>query len=257
VKAISPEASNITLELDEIPDLSAHFHLAEYADWESWVQASNVDLCEVRLGFDGLRTCKFCDDAISTSNTETAALDLSTSPLPPLRCDAHPLSSMVFCPGDPQNAVTAESSSGPVTPKMYLCLSLLSFGPCALGMENPTLTRIDSTIPQSELVVFSLSRRVHPNGFVSEWVRFSLLGHAYQGLIIHAADVNKINIKSNVRDPDVHLAPPRIPTFKRNCRRQSECSRARVFKKQSFSMRYRHDTSAVSRPMIYPSLSDL
>ena len=62
VKAISPEASNIALGLDDIPDLSAHFHnvhLAESADWESWVQASNIELCEVRLVFDGLRTCEF------------------------------------------------------------------------------------------------------------------------------------------------------------------------------------------------------
>ncbi|KAI9446360.1 hypothetical protein H4582DRAFT_1905171 [Lactarius indigo] len=152
MKAISPEASNMTLGLD---DLSAHFHnvhLAESADWESWVQASNIELCEVRLGFDGLRTC------------------LSTSPLPPLRCDAHPLSSMVFCPGDPQYAVTAESSSGTVTPKMYLCLSLLSFGRYedgALGMEN--LSRIDSTIPKSELVVFGLSRKVHSGAGFLEW----------------------------------------------------------------------------------------
>ncbi len=141
---------------------------------------------------------------------------------------------MVFCPGDPQYAVTAESSSGPVTPKMYLCLSLLSFGRyegCALGMENPILPRIDSTIPKSELVVFSLSRRMHPSAGVSEWVRFSLLGHPFQVLIIHTADVNKIDIKGNVRDPDVHLTPPRIPTCKRNCCRQSECPRASVFKK--------------------------
>ncbi|KAN0140728.1 hypothetical protein V8E53_001172 [Lactarius tabidus] len=155
VKAISPEGPNITLGLDDIPDLSAPFHnvhLAESADWESWVQASNIELCEVRLVFDGLRTC------------------LSTSPLPPLRCDAHPLSSIVFCPGDPQYAVMAESSSGPVLPKMYLCLAHLAIGQhdgYALGMENPVL--IDSTLPKSELVVFGLSRRMHPNAFVSEW----------------------------------------------------------------------------------------
>jgi hypothetical protein len=176
VKAIFPEGPNITLGLDDIPDLSAHFHnvhLAESADWESWVQASNIELCEVRLVFDGLRTCEFCGDAISASNSNTTILDLSTSPLPPLRCDAHPLSSIVFCPGDLQYAVMAESSSGPVTPKMYLCLSHLAIGQrnnYALGMENPVLT--DSTLPKSELVVFGLSRRVHPNAFVSEWVRF-------------------------------------------------------------------------------------
>ena len=61
MKGIAPEASNITLGLDDIPDLSAHFHsvhLAESADWESWVQASNIELCEVRLVFDGIRTCE-------------------------------------------------------------------------------------------------------------------------------------------------------------------------------------------------------
>lgn len=165
-KVTSPEPSNMTLGLDDIPDLSAHFHnvhLAESADWESWVQASNIELCEVRLGFDGLRTY------------------ISTNPLPPLRCDAHPLSSMVFCPGDPQYAVTAESSSGPVTPKMYLCLSLLSFGryeDCALGMGNPIPSRIDSTIPKSELIVFSLSKRVHLNAGVSEWTPTRLTSKA-------------------------------------------------------------------------------
>lgn len=164
VKAISPETPNIALGLDDIPDLSVHFHnvhLAESADWESWVQASNIELCEVRLGFDGLRTC------------------LSTSPLPPLRCDAHPLSSMVFCPGDPQYAVTAESSSSAVTPKMYLCLSLLGFDryeDYALGMEN--LPRIDSTIPKSELVVFGLSRRVHSSAGVLEWTPTRLTSKA-------------------------------------------------------------------------------
>ncbi|KAH9063340.1 hypothetical protein EDB87DRAFT_1557873 [Lactarius vividus] len=164
VKAISPETPNIALGLDDIPDLSAHFHnvhLAESADWESWVQASNIELCEVRLGFDGLRTC------------------LSTSPLPPLKCDGHPLSSMVFCPGDPQYAVTAESSSGTVTPKMYLCLSLLSFDrheDYALGME--TLPRMDSNIPKSELVIFGISRRVHPSAGVLDWTLTRLTSKA-------------------------------------------------------------------------------
>lgn len=178
MKAISPEGTNITLGLDDIPDLSAHFHnvhLAESADWESWVQSSNIELCDVRLVFDGLRTCEFYGDANSASHSNITTLDLSTSPLPPLRCDVHPLSSIVFCPGDPQYAVMAEPSSGPVTPKMYLCLSHLTIGQhedCSLGMENPIL--IDSTLPKSKLVVFGVSKRVHPNGITSEWVRPSL-----------------------------------------------------------------------------------
>lgn len=121
----------------------------------------------------------------SPLSSDITTLDLSTSPLPPMRCDAHPLSLMVFCPGDPQYAVTAESSSGPATSKMYLCLSLLTIGrqeDCAPGTENPNFA--DPTNTKSELVVFGMSRRVYPNTLVSEWVRFSLFEHSFQALII-------------------------------------------------------------------------
>ncbi len=207
----------------------------ESADWESWVQASNIELCEVRLGFDGLRTCKFCGDSIRLSNLDTTSLDLSTSPLPPLRCDTHSLSSMVFCPGDPHYVVMAEPSPVPITPKMYLCLSFLSFGRYeahAPGMANLTLSRVDSTIPKSELVVFGLSKRVHPNASVPEWVRYFIAGAPLPTLIINIIDPNKIDIEANSRDPVVCLALPRISTSK--CRRrQSECSRISVFKQEN------------------------
>ena len=120
----------------------------------------------------------------------------------------------------------------------------------------------------------------HPNGFhqskiqarrlrplqegAPQWLCLGMgsrssLGCPYQILIIYTSDVNKINIKSNARNPDLHFTPPRIPTCKRNCCRQSECSRASVFQKKSLcqnSVRQYHDTSAVSRSMIHPSLSD-
>jgi hypothetical protein len=57
------ETSYISLGIDEIPELSPHFHdvhSAESVDWESWTQESTIELCDVRLGFDGLRTREYC-----------------------------------------------------------------------------------------------------------------------------------------------------------------------------------------------------
>lgn len=53
------ESSFVSLGIEEVPELSPHFHdvhSAESVDWESWAQESNIDLCEVRIAFDGLRT---------------------------------------------------------------------------------------------------------------------------------------------------------------------------------------------------------
>ncbi|KAI0256797.1 hypothetical protein BJV78DRAFT_1116968, partial [Lactifluus subvellereus] len=162
-KVIPLESSYVPLGLDEAPDLSAHFHdvhFAESTDWESWAQEPNIELCEVRLGFDGFRTCKFSMVHVPPLNTNIS-LVLSTIPLPPLRCSAHPLSSLMFCPGDLQHLTTTESSSGSLMTKMYLCLSLIDFG------------KSDSTIPKSELVVFGFYKRerVPPHANISEWVR--------------------------------------------------------------------------------------
>jgi hypothetical protein len=178
-KVIPLESSYVPLGLDEVPDLSAHFHdvhLAESTDWESWAQESNIELCEVRLGFDGFRTCKFSMIHVPLSNINIS-LVLSTIPLPPLRCSSNPLSSLVFCPGDLQHLTMTESSSGSFVAKMYLCLSFIDFGKCddsVFGVENRLYPRADSTIPKSELVVFGFYyKRVPPHANISEWVRFS------------------------------------------------------------------------------------
>ena len=175
------ESSLVSLGLDEVPELSPHFHdvhMVESVDWESWAQESNIELCEVRLSFDGLRTCESCliHSALSDANINDA-LVLFTSPLPPLRCDAHLLSSIMFCPGDPPQSTVAESGPVPVIPKMYLCLSLLDLGKSddrASGMENRLSSGADSTIPKSELIAFGLFKRVHPHTNMSDWVRFPL-----------------------------------------------------------------------------------
>ncbi|KAI9509649.1 hypothetical protein F5148DRAFT_1186141 [Russula earlei] len=150
------ESSFVSLGLDEGPESSPYFHdvhLVESVDWESWAQESNIELCEVRLGFDGPRPL------------------LTTSPLPPLRCDAHPLSSLVFCPGDPLQSTVAESNTAQIMQKMYLCLSLLDLGKCddRAVLENRPYLGADSTIPRSELNVFGLVKRVHPHTNFSEW----------------------------------------------------------------------------------------
>jgi len=172
------ESSYVSLGLDEVPELSPHFHgvhSVESVDWESWAQESNIELCEVRLGSDSIRTCE-CSIHSSLQNTNIA-LVLIASPLPPLRCDAHPLSSFMFCPGDPLQPAVAESNPVPPIPKVYLCLSLLDLGKCddrASGMENRIGPGADSTTPKSELIVFGLYKRQHPHANISEWVRFSL-----------------------------------------------------------------------------------
>jgi hypothetical protein len=106
------------------------------------------------------------------------ALVLSISPLSPLRFDAHPLSSLMFCPGDPVQSAVAESSPPHIVPKMYLCLSFLDFGKGddrTSGMENRPGSGVDSAIPKSELIVCGLFKRSHSHANISEWVCFSLL----------------------------------------------------------------------------------
>jgi len=174
------ESSFVSLGLDEVPELSPHFHdvhLVESVDWESWAQESNIELCEVRLGFDDMRTRE--SPIHSSLQNTNIALVLFASPLSlsPLRCDAHPLSSFMFCPGDPLQPVLAESNPVPPIPKIYLCLSLLDLGKCddrASGMENRIGPGADSTTPKSELIVFGFYKRQHPHANISEWVRFSL-----------------------------------------------------------------------------------
>lgn len=173
------ESTFVSLGLDDVPELSPHFHdvhLVESVDWESWAQESNIELCEVRLGFDGMRT-RESDTLFSPDYQHRIALVLFASPLSPLRCDAHPLSSFMFCPGDPLQPVLAESNPVPPIPKIYLCLSLLDLGKCddrASGIENRIGPGADSTTPKSELIVFGLYKRQHPHANISEWVRFSL-----------------------------------------------------------------------------------
>jgi len=61
--ALPLESSFVSLGLDEVPELSPSFHdvhLVESVDWESWAQESSIELCEVRLDFDGARPRKSC-----------------------------------------------------------------------------------------------------------------------------------------------------------------------------------------------------
>lgn len=163
------ESSFVSLGIEEVPELSPQFHdvhSAESIDWESWAQESNIDLCEVRIIFDGSRTFLF------------------TNPLSALRCDAHPLSSLMFCPGDPVHPAVAESSPPHVLPKMYLCLSFLDFGKSddrTSGMENRPGSGADSAIPKSELIVCGLFKRPHPHPHpnIPEWSSTKLTSKSF------------------------------------------------------------------------------
>ncbi len=198
--ALPLESSFVSLGLEDDPELSSHFHdvhSAESVDWESWAQESNIDLCEVRIAFDGLRTREYCAVYSPLSSTNIA-LVLFTSPLSPLRCDAHPLSSLMFCPGDPLQSTIAESNPQHVLPKMYLCLSFLDFGKGddrSFGMENRLGSGSDSATPKSELIVFGLSKRSHPHANISEWVCFSLCWHLCEIFILRDVVIDKSDIK--------------------------------------------------------------
>ena len=194
------ESPYVSLGIDEVPELSPYFHdvhSAEPVDWESWAQESNIELCEVRLGFDSLRTRECCMIHPPLSNANIV-LVLFTSPLPPLRCDAHPLSSLVFCPGDPLQSAVAEPSSAHILPRMYLCLSFLDFGKCdgrSSGMENRLCSGADSAIPKSELVVFGLYKRSHPHANTSDWVCFSLCWQPCRMFTLRDVAVDEADIK--------------------------------------------------------------
>jgi hypothetical protein len=136
-----------------------------------------------------------CYTPLSTTNI---ALVLFTSPLSPLRCDAHPLSSLMFCPGDPVQSAVAESSPPHVLPKMYLCLSFLNFGKGddrSSGMENRPGSGADSAMPKSELIVCGLFKRTHPHANISEWVCFSLCWHLCRIFILRHIVIDKADIK--------------------------------------------------------------
>lgn len=194
------ESSFASLGIEEVPELSPHFHdvhSAESIDWESWAQESNIDLCEVRITFDGSRTREYCilHSPLSTANI---ALVLFTSPLSALRCDAHPLSSLTFCPGDPVQSAVAESNPQHITPKMYLCLSFLDFGKGddrSSGVENRPGSGADSAVPKSELIVCGVFKIPRPPANISEWVCFSLCWHLCRIFILRHIVIEKADIK--------------------------------------------------------------
>lgn len=191
------ESSFVSFGIEEVPELSPHFHdvhSAESVDWESWAQESNIDLCEVRIAFDGLRTREYCNLRSLLSTTNIALVLFTTHPPPPLRCDAHPLSTLVFCPGDPVQSAVAESSPPHSLPKMYLCLSFLDFGKGddrSSGIENRPGSGADSAIPKSNLIVYGLFKRPHAH----EWVCFSLCRHLCTIFTPHHIDTDKADVK--------------------------------------------------------------
>lgn len=136
-----------------------------------------------------------CNTPLSATNI---ALALSTSPLSPVRCDAHPLSSLMFCPGEPVQSAVAESSPPHVQPKMYLCMSFLDFGKGddrSSGMENRPVSGADSAVPKSELIVCGLFKRQHPHANISEWVCFSLSWYLCKIFILRHIVIDKARVK--------------------------------------------------------------
>lgn len=82
------EPSFSSFGIEEVPELSPHFHdvhSAESVDWESWAQESNIDLCDVRIAFDGSRTRKYLD--VITLSAFDQQYRISSLHQPPFRSE--------------------------------------------------------------------------------------------------------------------------------------------------------------------------
>ncbi|KAI0065405.1 hypothetical protein BV25DRAFT_1906053 [Artomyces pyxidatus] len=132
---------DLALSLDLNPQTQDE-ELNRTNDWEKWGEDSSIELCEVRLGFDGVE------------------MNLSTNPLPPLECPYQRLSELVFVTGDPRPPRPADfKDANPVVPHiiMYLVASFVDFDDY-------------SSSPKSQLLVYSMSRKLSPSHRnVPEW----------------------------------------------------------------------------------------
>ncbi|KAI0054153.1 hypothetical protein FA95DRAFT_1480491 [Auriscalpium vulgare] len=108
-------------------------------DWAKWVEDASIEVCEVRVGYDG------------------QGMLLSTHPLPPIECHHQQFSKMVFVPADPPASSEDKQVPGPVA-KIYLAASFVDFEEY-------------QSVPKSELVVYALTRNEsvgHPDWLISQ-----------------------------------------------------------------------------------------
>ncbi|TFY72667.1 hypothetical protein EVG20_g347 [Dentipellis fragilis] len=124
---------HLSLNMDQTLQPS---ELTGSADWRHWGEEPTIELCEVRLGFDGV------------------AMSLSSNPLPPQMCDSEQLCSIVLTPSKPSSLSNASS---PNRPQMHLVASFVDFGDYMSS-------------PKSELVVFSLTNSSLATSSFSPWL---------------------------------------------------------------------------------------
>ena len=119
-------------------DLAAQFDLAtpfasqgfpDLSDWEHWGEEPIIDLCEVRLGFNGFSLRKLLSEIPSGTCSSSLPLDLSSTPLPPIFCQSSHLSKLMILPGGPRvDSSTDAASRAP----MYLVVFQDDYGDCEL-----------------------------------------------------------------------------------------------------------------------------
>ncbi|KAJ7111538.1 hypothetical protein C8R43DRAFT_1159517 [Mycena crocata] len=110
-------------------------------EWENWGEESFIELCEVRLDFDGL------------------AMMMSARPLPPLYGSGLGVANLTFVPTPPSPDNT---EAPPVA--LYLAASYLDFGDY-------------TSMPKSELILHALSRVSEPISNPGEEIRFWTCRH--------------------------------------------------------------------------------
>lgn len=92
-------------------------------EWDNWGDESSIELCEVRLNFDGNLMGEHQTAARDFHDT---ILGLSTMPLPPLQGPNLGLTNLAFISTPPTPPEVAEAPQGVI----YLAASYLDFGDC-------------------------------------------------------------------------------------------------------------------------------
>ncbi|KAA1471094.1 hypothetical protein DENSPDRAFT_837020 [Dentipellis sp. KUC8613] len=128
-----PPALSSSLDMHLSLNVDQTLQSSELSGWGHWGEEPIIELCEVRLGFDGV------------------AMSLSSNPLPPQMCDSEQLSSIVLIPSIPSPS-TAQRGA-----QMHLVASFVDFGDY-------------TSSPKSELIVFSLTNSSLATSSFSPWL---------------------------------------------------------------------------------------
>ena len=145
-------------------------------EWGALAEEQTIELCEVKLRFDGTYTSMISIVIACGLLTNFGPLDLSSQPLPPLYHPFPHMNGLTFvCSPPPKPDPLASPRTSPKRdkqpmrpaepPPTFLVVSFLDFEECKSFLVRPTdingepsFCYVDSTIPKSTVVAYSLAR---------------------------------------------------------------------------------------------------